>query len=160
MNVVILIPRGNSLTFGTGVLLSSNFLRHPNNQLSSFENKLDNKKMDWTMTYKKYQSSNNLAYSKCSTSGPQNFRTQIILPIPNCRPQLSTLAPPFQRVKELPRNITLRWPGGWMPPPTEFSNFFSRMGRAFLQTKFLAVGSSLGHLCMKKVFGSDLPSWP
>ena len=46
--------------------------------------------------------------------------------------------------------------GGWMPPlPTAFSE----MGRAFLQTKFLPVGSSLGHLSMKKLFRSDLPSW-
>ena len=36
-----------------------------------------------------------------------------------------------------------------MPPPNRFLQFFSGMGRAFLQTKFLAVGSSLGHLSMK-----------
>ena len=55
----------------TGVLMSSNFLRPPNNQttfsktpnnqLSSFENKLDTKKMAWTMTNLKYQTPNNLA---------------------------------------------------------------------------------------------------
>ena len=39
--------------------------------------------------------------------------------------------------------------GGWMPPPTGFP-FFSGMERAFLQTKFLASGSSLGHVPMKK----------
>ena len=37
-----------------------------------------------------------------------------------------------------------------MPPPNRFSQFFSGMGRDFLQTKFLAVASSLGHLSMKK----------
>ena len=40
-----------------------------------------------------------------------------------------------------------------------FFKFFSGTGRAFLQSKFLAVGSSLGHLSMKKFFRSDLPSW-
>ena len=39
-----------------------------------------------------------------------------------------------------------------------FFQFFSEMGRAFLQTKFLFVGSSLGHLSMKKFFLLDLPS--
>ena len=39
-----------------------------------------------------------------------------------------------------------------MLPPNRFFQFFSGMGRAFLQTKFLAVGSSLGHLSMKKIF--------
>ena len=33
----------------------TNILKTPSNQLSSFENKLDNKKMAWTMTYQKYQ---------------------------------------------------------------------------------------------------------
>ena len=36
------------------------------------------------------------------------------------------------------------------PPPTGFFQFFSGMGRTFLKTKFLAVGSSLGNLSMKK----------
>ena len=42
--------------------------------------------------------------------------------------------------------------GGWMPPLNRFFQFFSGMGRAFLQTKFLAVGESLVHLCMRKFF--------
>ena len=52
---------GDSLTFGMGVLMSSNFLRSPNNQTnfrkttknqpSSFENKFITKKMAWIMTY-------------------------------------------------------------------------------------------------------------
>ena len=37
---------------------------------------------------------------------------------------------------------------------------FLGSGKSFLQTKFLAVGSSLGHLSMKKFFRSDLSSWP
>ena len=37
-----------------------------------------------------------------------------------------------------------------MPRPNRSFQFFSGMGRAFSQTKFLAVGSSLGHLSMKK----------
>ena len=38
-----------------------------------------------------------------------------------------------------------------MPPPSpnRFFQFFSEMGRAFLQTKFLPVDSSLGHLSIK-----------
>ena len=39
-----------------------------------------------------------------------------------------------------------------MPPPhlpNRFFQFFSGMGRAFLQVKFLAVGSSLGDLSTK-----------
>ena len=45
------------------------------------------------------------------------------------------------------------------PPPQQVFPIFSDMGRAFLQTKFLPVGSSLGHLPIKKFFKSDLPSW-
>ena len=37
-------------------------------------------------------------------------------------------------------------------PPNRFFQFFSEMGRAFLETKFLPVGSSLGHLSVKKIF--------
>ena len=37
-----------------------------------------------------------------------------------------------------------------MPPPNRFLQFFSEMGRAFLQTTFLPVVSCLGHLSMKK----------
>ena len=48
---------------------------------------------------------------------------------------------------------------GGVDAPNRFFQFFSEMGRAFLKTKFSAVGSSLGHLSMKKVFTSDLPSW-
>ena len=39
-----------------------------------------------------------------------------------------------------------------MPPPTGFFQFVSGLGRAFLQTKFLAVGSSLEHLSIKRDF--------
>ena len=39
------------------------------------------------------------------------------------------------------------------------SSIFVRNGKSFLQTKSLPVGSSLGHLSMKKFFRSDLPSW-
>ena len=42
--------------------------------------------------------------------------------------------------------------GGGMPPPTGFSNFSQKWEELFLQTKFLPVGSSLGHLPMKKNF--------
>ena len=46
--------------------------------------------------------------------------------------------------------------GGW----TQVFAVFLRNGKSFLQTKFLAVGSSLWDLSMKKIFRSDLPSWP
>ena len=39
--------------------------------------------------------------------------------------------------------------GGWMPSPTDFSNFSLEWEEPLLQTKFLAVGSSLRHLSMK-----------
>ena len=58
----------------------------------------------------------------------------------------------WQRLK-----LTIRWLGGGGGvdfTPSRFFQFFSEMGRAFLQTKFLPVGSSLGHLSMKKF--SDL----
>ena len=43
----------------------------------------------------------------------------------------------------------------WMRPPNRFFCNFSREWEEFLlQTKFLAIGSSLGHLSMKK-FRSD-----
>ena len=45
------------------------------------------------------------------------------------------------------------------PPPTGFSNFSQKWEKLSLETKFLPVGSSLGHLSMKKFFRSDLPSW-
>ena len=37
----------------------------------------------------------------------------------------------------------------WMPPPTGFSNFSQECEELLLRTKFLTVGSSLGHLSMK-----------
>ena len=64
--------------------------------------------------------------------------------------------------------LTLRGPGGGggggggvdATPPTGFSSFSQKWEELFLQTKFLPVGSSLGHhLPMKKFFKSDLPSW-
>ena len=43
------------------------------------------------------------------------------------------------------------WGGGWMPPPpTGFSSFSGEWEELLLETKFLAVASSLGHLSMKK----------
>ena len=36
------------------------------------------------------------------------------------------------------------------PPPNRFFQFFWGMGRAVLLSKFLAIGSSLGHLSIKK----------
>ena len=44
-------------------------------------------------------------------------------------------------------------------PPTGFSDFSREWKELFLQTKFLAEGSSLEHLSMKKFFRSDLLSW-
>ena len=44
--------------------------------------------------------------------------------------------------------------GGGYHPSTGIFKLFLGMERAFLQTTFLAVGSSLGHLSMKK--NSDL----
>ena len=37
-----------------------------------------------------------------------------------------------------------------MPPSNRFFQFFSEIGRAFLQTKFLPVGSFLGHMSIEK----------
>ena len=42
--------------------------------------------------------------------------------------------------------------------PTGFSNFSQKFEELFLQTKLFPIGSSLGHLPMKKFFKSDLPS--
>ena len=43
--------------------------------------------------------------------------------------------------------------GGWMPlPPTGFSNFSQKWEELSLQTKLLPLGSSLGHLSMKKFY--------
>ena len=51
--------------------------------------------------------------------------------------------------------------GGGCHPLTGFSSFSREWEELFWQTKFLAVvGSSLGHVSMKKFFRSDLPSWP
>ena len=58
--------------------------------------------------------------------------------------------------------LTLRWPrggGGVDATPTGFSNFSQKWEEVVLQTKCLPVGSSFGHLPMKKFFKSDLPSW-
>ena len=52
--------------------------------------------------------------------------------------------------------------GGWMPLPTSFQ-FFSGMRKAFFQTNFFAVGSSLGHLSMQKfvqIVPTILALWP
>ena len=49
--------------------------------------------------------------------------------------------------------------GGGCHPPQQVFPISLRNGKSFLQTKFLPVGSSLGHLPMKKFFKSDLPSW-
>ena len=49
--------------------------------------------------------------------------------------------------------------GGGSHPQQVFPVFLGN-GKCFsLQTKFLAVGSSLGHLSMRKFFRSDLPPW-
>ena len=58
------------------------------------------------MTNWKYQTPNNFTYPKFqttdSTFGARNFRPQIISPAPNCRPQISTLAPPLQKSRSSP----------------------------------------------------------
>ena len=52
--------------------------------------------------------------------------------------------------------LTLQWPReGEGGTPYRFYQFFSEIGRAFLQTKFLA-----GRLSMKKFLKPDIPSWP
>ena len=48
--------------------------------------------------------------------------------------------------------------GGMDATNYKFSNFSQKWEEPFLKTKFLPVGSSLGHLPMKKIFKSDLPS--
>ena len=113
MNPPLHNPAENSLTFGMAVLMSSNFLRPPNNQitytpnkqLSSFEKKLDTEKMAWTMTYQKYQTPNNLAYPKFETKdgtfGTSKFQTPnnlvyFKLQTPN---KHITSAPPFQKLR-------------------------------------------------------------
>ena len=54
--------------------------------------------------------------------------------------------------------------GGWRgvnaTRRTGFSSFSREWEELLLQTKFLAVGSSLGHLSMKKFFRSDPLSCP
>ena len=40
--------------------------------------------------------------------------------------------------------------GGCLPPPNGFSYFSSDWGELLFRTYFLAVGTSLGHLSMKK----------
>ena len=44
-------------------------------------------------------------------------------------------------------------------PLQQVSAIFLRNGKSFLQIKFLAVGSSLEHLSMKKFVRSDLSYW-
>ena len=52
------------------------------------------------------------------------------------------------------KTLTLRWPRGRVedapPSRTGFSNFSQKWQELSLQTKFLPVGSSLGHLPMKQ----------
>ena len=88
---------------GGGNSFPNSFLRPPNDQTSFFNNQLssfDTKKMAWTMTYQKYQTPNNLGCPKFqtidSTFETSKFQTpNNFTPLPNCRPQISTLAPPF-----------------------------------------------------------------
>ena len=107
---------GDSLTFGTEVLMSSNFLKNPNiqtsfskspnNQLSSSEINLDTKKWLGQLHTR------NIRPQMISTTpnlkphmallGPRNFRPQIISPTPNCRPQISTSAPQLQKSRSSP----------------------------------------------------------
>ena len=64
--------------------------------------------------------------------------------------------------EEIENVLTFRWPrGGGVDAthPTVFSNFSQKWEELLLQTKFLPVGSSLGHLPMKTFFKSDLPPW-
>ena len=49
--------------------------------------------------------------------------------------------------------------GGGCHPSTGFPNFSQKWEELFLQTTFLGVGSSLGHLSMKKFLRLDLSSW-
>ena len=80
--------------------------------------------------------------------------------ISKCAVDLKFILRHQERIIEI---LTFQWPrgggGGHATPPNRFVQLFSEMGRASLQTKFLPVGSSLGHLSMKKFFKSDLPSW-
>ena len=45
-------------------------------------------------------------------------------------------------------------------PQTGFSSFSLEWEELSIQTNILAVGLSLGHLSMRKLFRSDLPSRP
>ena len=47
-----------------------------------------------------------------------------------------------------------------MPTLKGFSSFSHEWGELLFQTKFLAVGTSLGHLSMKKISRLELLSWP
>ena len=49
---------------------------------------------------------------------------------------------------------------GCSPHPNRFSSFSREWEEVLFQAKYLARGSSLGHLSMKKFFRSDLLSWP
>ena len=103
-------PGGDSLTFGTGVLMSSNFVRPPNNQtnfsttsnnqLSNFEKNLTLKKClgQWharNIRPRIISPTPNFR-PQITHLGPRNFRLQIISPPQNCRLQISTSAPPLQ----------------------------------------------------------------
>ena len=74
-------------------------------------------------------------FAQIRTSHSHNFHN--LQPIFNCN---------IPKVK-----LTLRWPGGGggCHPPTGFSKFSQKWEELFVQTKFLPVGSSLGHLSMK-----------
>ena len=52
--------------------------------------------------------------------------------------------------------LTLWWQTGGVHPPPQI-NFSSQWGEVLFQTNFVFVGTSLGHLSMKKNFRSDLP---
>ena len=101
--------QGDSLTFGTGMPISSNF---PDPQIirPTIENTLDTKKMAWIMTYYEYQTLYSLAHPNFKPQiaylgprnfrpqiahlGPRNFRTQIAHLIPrNFRSQIAHLGP-------------------------------------------------------------------
>ena len=46
------------------------------------------------------------------------------------------------------------------PPPKQVFQFSCEWEELLFQTKFLSAASSLGHLSIKELVRSDLPSWP
>ena len=113
-------PQGeNSLTFETGVLMSSNFLKPPNNQTNFSktqiisrpvsEKRLDTKKMAWTIAYQNCQTPNNLAYPKSqttySTFWTSKFQTPNNFAYPKLQTKISTLAPPFNKSRSSPPGV-------------------------------------------------------